>query len=117
MNVYQVDVYHCRYNRKYDWLSITGDEDIDAIDDDKSKSYVIYFAEYEDVSKYIDEVTVEHNQFWYDRFTRTDGDVEHLEYHNGTEWDSEMHIEIKKVRLHQSLVDTILNLHTEDSNG
>lgn len=111
MFIYQLEVVNWVYTKRKDWLKSTDDSDVDHIDDDNSKSYTIYFPDYQELSKYIDEITVGHKQYWFDIIERTDGDVQSIEYHNGAEWDSEINIEIKKVRLHESLVESILKLY------
>lgn len=107
MLVWRMEVNKWNYASRRNWLELGKEfESLDHLLDD-DEIYTLYFGDYKSVSEYIDKITVGHRQYWADTNERTDGDEQQLEYHNGTEWDSEIHLNIKKVRVHESLIETI----------
>ena len=108
MIIWQLDVVKWEYTERKNWLAINDQSDpFDYIDDEKDESYTILFSSFDEMSKYIDKITEGYEQYWGDILNRTDGNKEILEYHNGHEWDKEMHLETKKVRVHDSLINVI----------
>lgn len=114
MKIWKLEVTKFVYTEKRNWLKEDGLEEFDYIDDDKTQIYTIYFPYFKNMSKYIDEITAGHNQYWADAYERTDGDEESLEYHNGLEWDSEIHLITGRVRLHESLIEAVIDLGKEE---
>lgn len=114
MKIWKLEVSKFAYREKRNWLKEAELEEFDYIDDDKTQIYTIYFPYFKNLSKYIDEITEGHNQYWADAYEQTDGDEESLEYHNGLERDSEIHLITSRVRLHESLIEAVIDLGKEE---
>lgn len=111
MLVWQLEVDKFGYKEKKNWLAVNDQiEPFDYIDDDKDEKYTIYFADFKSMSKHIDEITEGYRQYWADSYERTDGREEMLEYHNGSEWDAEIHLGTKQVRIDESMIAAINKL-------
>ena len=108
MLIYRVDVLKWVYIERKNWLKENDKYDeIDYIDDAKTESYTKYFSNFEEGSKFINNITKGFNQYWADVTPRTYGDEEVLEYHNGSEWDEEITITTNWVDVDDSFVNAI----------
>ena len=108
MIAYTLDVHKWKYSRKEDWLAINDKiEPYDFIVDDSTEIYSLYFGTFDERSNYIDKITVGHRQFWADSRDGIYGREEILEYHNGSEWDEEIHLDTKVIKIDNSLIDLI----------
>lgn len=104
MKAVLVEVNKWSYTERRNWLKDQGVEDFDHIDEDKDEHYTQLFVNMEEANEFIDNLTDGFNQYWFDVVERTDGDEVSLEYHNGTEWDTEIHITVTHVRVDESFI-------------
>lgn len=110
MIIWQLDVYKTGYTEKKNWLLEENIEPFDYLNENIDEAYTVYFGDFVSMSSYIDEITQGFEQFCADLIKRTDGQEEHLEYHNGSEWDEEFYLVTKQVRIHESLINVVKTL-------
>lgn len=105
--IFRMEVSEIIYPQKMNWL---GDL-VDSFDDDDfgGERYELYFSTFEEMSRYIDEITQGFHQYWANIHDDMYGNnVENLEYHNGHgEWDKELHIDTSRLYLVDSLLKAI----------
>lgn len=102
-----VEVNKWSYTERRNWLECEDVEEFDYIDEEKNEFYKQLFLRREDASDFIKKITEGFNQYWFNIIHSIDDDEETLEYHNGTEWDTEIHITIGNMRIDDSFIESI----------
>lgn len=105
--IFRVNVREVTLPEKLDWLSDYDDKYKD--EDFKEKTYDLYFPTYFALHEKVEQLTKGFNQYFADVYDDyNENPVENLEYHNSRgEWDKEIHIEISRLCLVESLLESI----------